>query len=153
LIILFFLFLGSFATISEAGILSNFLSPAPAIKQDSVRVVLQLNMPVGMIGLTKSASSNTQLDAKLLNCVGFGPSLQWQQWTGVNYTNFAVTLAVLLFPQDQTAFPWDIGAGLIATAFNGYGIGVGYNAGTVPGKTVNRVIGIIVADIIPWKNK
>jgi hypothetical protein len=153
ILILSFLLISSIVSFPNAGILSNFLSPAPAVKQDSVRIVLQLNMPIGIIGLTKSNDANTQLDAKLLNCVGFGPSIQWQQWTGTNYTQFAITLAALLFPQDQTPFPWDAGIGLMATAFNGYGVGIGYNAGTVPGKPINRIIGMLIADVSFWKNK
>jgi hypothetical protein len=139
---------------ANAGILSNLISPAPETKKDSVRIVLQMDIPVGIIGLTKSREANKQLDAKILNCVGFGPSLQWQQWTGLNYTNFAITAAVLFFPKlDSDPFPWDVGAGLFVTAFGGYGFGAGYNAGTVEGKTINRFIGMIIADVIPWRNK
>lgn len=82
-----------------------------------------------------------RVGAHILSCIGFGPSCQWQQWTGRNYTNFAITLAALFFPNaEETPFPWDMGAGLLLTAFNGYGIGIGYNAGLVPGKSINRLI-------------
>jgi hypothetical protein len=148
------LILISIVSLSSAGILSNLLSPAPGTKMDSVRIVLQMNLPVSIIGLTKSKLSDKQIDAHMLNCVGFGPSLQWQQWTGMNYTTFAVTVAALFFPQvDQDAFPWDVGGGVIVTAFGGYGIGLGYNAGLVQGKSSNRLVGMLIADVMPWKNK
>jgi hypothetical protein len=133
---------------------AGLLSPEPARANDSTVIIIQMDIPVGMIGLTKSATPGRQLDARILNCVGFGPSLQWQQWTGKNYTTFAVTAAALFFPRmDGDAFPWDVGAGLFVTAFGGYGLGIGYNAGAVPGKTINRVLGLLVADVMPWRNR
>jgi hypothetical protein len=131
----------------------RLISPAPA--RDSAEWVLQLNIPLGMIGITKSNESGRQVDARILNCVGFGPSYQRQIWVGRNYTTFAVTLAALFFPQIEAGvFPWDIGAGLLVTAFNGYGVGVGWNAGKVEGKDINRLIGMLIYDVnAPWKNK
>ena len=137
---------------ASAGILSNIVSPAPA--RDSAQWVLQLEIPVGIIGITKSNEPGRQVDARVLNCVGFGPSYQRQVWTGRNYTTFAVTLAALFFPQvNATAFPYDFGGGLFATAFNGYGGGIFYNAGYVSGKTINRIGGMIIYGVGPWKNK
>lgn len=136
-----FLLLIFWALSIQAGIFSNLVSPAGPRKMDSIRVVMQLNIPTGILSLTASATPGKQVDAHILSCIGFGPSCQWQQWTGRNYTNFAITLAALFFPNaEETPFPWDMGAGLLLTAFNGYGIGIGYNAGLVPGKSINRLI-------------
>ena len=138
-----------------AGVLSNIVAPAPARAVDSVCVVLQLNIPAGIIGLSHSDIPGKQVDTHILSCVGCGPSLQWQQWTGKNYTNLAITLAALFFPNaEETPFPWDFGAGLLVTAFNGYGVGLGYNSGLVSGKSINRWVGMLIYDInAPWKNK
>jgi hypothetical protein len=139
---------------SYAGALDNLTSPVPVRKIDSVCVVMQLNIPAGIIGITGSNVPGKKADTRILSCIGCGPSLQWQQWTGKNYTIVAITAAALFFPNAAEApFPWDIGAGLIVTAY-GYGIGIGYNAGLVPGNSINRLVGMLIYDInAPWKNK
>jgi hypothetical protein len=150
--ILIFLFLSAIYFSTSPGTFSNLVSPAPA--RDSAQWVMQLEIPVGIIGLTKSNEPNTQVSARILNCIGFGPSYQRQVWTGRNYTTFAVTVAALFFPQvNATAFPWDFGLGGFATAFNGYGGGFFYNAGYVQGKTINRFGGMLIYGVGPWKNK
>ena len=154
---LLFILLSAIYFSASPGPLSFFVSPAPERKQDSAYVIIQLNMPAGILGIVKSSTPGRQVDPVLLNCVGIGPSYQRQVWTGRNYTTFAATLAVLFFPRldaGTDVFPWDVGAGAMVTILNGYGFGIAYNGGSVEGKTINRLIGLLIYEFnAPWKNK
>jgi hypothetical protein len=134
IIILTILLASAIWSSSSAGVLDYIFSHQ---KLDTTKATwtLKAEFTFSAMTITRSLIAGRQAEIGILNAMGSGLSWQRQIWTGQAYTTFAVTGAFLFFPNsNSTPLPYDAGAGIIISAFNGYGVGVAYNAGTVPKK-------------------
>jgi hypothetical protein len=144
----------------DAAIFDHFFKSK---RDTTTQWVIQMDMFAGM-QINRLYYQTKTLAPSILGVFGVGPAYQRQvcvgklkDSTGVirsvkNYTTLGIMPSILLFPnKDVPLFPYDIGFGLIITAFDGWGIGGGYNGGLVD-KNMNRWLIILNYNFGPFKN-